>query len=424
MYIKVNIKGQESSYFELVQGENSLGRAKDCDIRIRHLDISRKHLTFSLDNNQLSVVDHNSTNGIQLAQKSLKSETSHVLQPGSSLGLGKNITVEIMNKDGDYSAEPNLNPVDSTIPGLDFTLGEERTVANMNLNSILSSLENKQESDIDSEQPEKVRRRAQFYSKEKELVSSKTPIYYVLSFVVLIVVLITQKNKITSLFGRENTVKVEIAKLKKDPLKAKKVEKTVQVVEDRSVKELNYLLKSSFCQSLTESFFCSAVNQVRPLAANEGFIQINNKTYFILNGHEAGAFFHSNLRYDVSELGMLTAILKKDKKIRVNLQRIQKSNYLINPIDPKKYRESYISILDFTFTDVISSLQAKKIKKITVIIRNAQGNIGYTKEFSADQLNFIKSKQKSLSPFLKFYFISGYLQETERVFKKVKVLNL
>lgn len=69
--------------------ENVIGRAKSCDIRIDHPAVSRNHATLSRDvSGQWTLADLNSSNGIFINGKKLKSGRKIKIKPGDLIGMG------------------------------------------------------------------------------------------------------------------------------------------------------------------------------------------------------------------------------------------------------------------------------------------------------------------------------------------------
>lgn len=77
---------QGKSGFDLGPGENVIGRAAECEIRIDHPTLSRKHAVLILGPKGLTVNDLGSVNGTFIGEERVQSETG--LEPGDSLRFG------------------------------------------------------------------------------------------------------------------------------------------------------------------------------------------------------------------------------------------------------------------------------------------------------------------------------------------------
>jgi hypothetical protein len=66
----------------------SIGRARNCDIVLRHASISKLHAHFRLDTGQVAILDNNSRNGTAVNDQALIPERRVFLQSGDRIRLG------------------------------------------------------------------------------------------------------------------------------------------------------------------------------------------------------------------------------------------------------------------------------------------------------------------------------------------------
>lgn len=83
--ILVDRAGQK--YFLLV-GDNLIGRGADCQVRLEHERVSRRHAVVAWDGAQATITDLGSTNGTRLNGRPLEPQRPSALKPGDRLEIG------------------------------------------------------------------------------------------------------------------------------------------------------------------------------------------------------------------------------------------------------------------------------------------------------------------------------------------------
>ena len=75
-----------SSSWKLISGEYNIGRASTCNIILDDITVSRNHALLSVSNQNIKIIDNNSTNGIYVNNE-IKSD--YELRSGDKIQVGK-----------------------------------------------------------------------------------------------------------------------------------------------------------------------------------------------------------------------------------------------------------------------------------------------------------------------------------------------
>jgi DNA-binding NtrC family response regulator len=81
----INLRGRAFRH-RIEPGENVVGSSPECDIRIKHPSVSRRHAVLSVDNGAVRLEDLGSSNGTRVGGRTVKADTR--VEPGQSLDFG------------------------------------------------------------------------------------------------------------------------------------------------------------------------------------------------------------------------------------------------------------------------------------------------------------------------------------------------
>lgn len=118
---------------DLSQGDYTVGRGEDNDVRLTERNISRRHATFQRSSKGWQVVDHGSYNGTFYNGERLHQDDPVVLNPGDIVNLGDyrielvDAAVTVVEEEPQKSRRPDrLVVVIGPQPGVEFSLLDER----------------------------------------------------------------------------------------------------------------------------------------------------------------------------------------------------------------------------------------------------------------------------------------------------------
>ena len=75
-----------SSSWKLISGEYNIGRASTCNIILDDITVSRNHALLSVSNQNIKIIDNNSTNGIYVNNEI---QSDYELRSGDKIQVGK-----------------------------------------------------------------------------------------------------------------------------------------------------------------------------------------------------------------------------------------------------------------------------------------------------------------------------------------------
>jgi pSer/pThr/pTyr-binding forkhead associated (FHA) protein len=125
--------GAERQSVSITSEFTAVGRREDCDLRIGHLDVSRRHCRLVMEDESLRVEDMGSSNGTVVNEKRI---TEAVIRRGDRLRIGP--VTFVVQIDGEPAEEEIADPYAPAItesslpapydPAADFAVQDEKAV--------------------------------------------------------------------------------------------------------------------------------------------------------------------------------------------------------------------------------------------------------------------------------------------------------